>query len=318
MSLKVAIVGAGWMGETHAKAVAAAGDSVYRVIDADSARAARLAAIYGAQAGTELSEAGDCDAAVIATPSGLHLKQSEQLADLDLPLLVEKPHRFPSENAERLKSILARTGKPYQVGMTTRFNDGLRAISEALKRGELGDILSYSDRYWFQLDAEMLPPWYFEPATAGGGALLTNGVHILDRCRWLLGEGLQVSFTNTARLFDTHNVEDFAVIQGHTEKGRVAVNLSLLWTPANPLPSELAIVGTRGVASMRGESWSISTAHGERSGQVLSPDAPFATQWRLFRARFLGEAITEDDDPTLDMLERTLVDIARIYQKQEA
>lgn len=318
MSLKVAIVGAGWMGETHAHAVSASGDEVALVIDSDIRWAKRLAAQYGAEAATELSAAKDLDAAIIATPSVLHLQQSEYLAELGLAVLVEKPHRFPNERADRLLQIVAETARPFQIGMTTRFHPGLQAIAGAVRDGQLGEILSYSDRYWFRLEDDTLPGWYFDPVRAGGGVLLTNGVHILDRCRWILGTGLEVQHARLARLFAHHEVEDFAAISGRTDGGHTAVHLSLLWTPVDPRPSELVIVGTKGMAHSGPDDWTIETPEAKNGGKAPAPDEPFAAQWRDFRAKCLGQSEMMLDDPTLGMLEMTLQDIENIYAMESA
>ncbi len=318
MTLGVAIVGAGWMGETHANAVIAEGDAVDVIIDVDIDRAASLAGKFGARAATDLSAAEGCQAAVVATPSALHLRQSEELARMGLPLLVEKPHRFPGEDATRMREALAKGSAPFQVGMTTRFHPGVRAIADAVQAGELGDVLSYTDRYWFRLDDDTLPGWYFEPDTAGGGVLLTNGVHILDRCRWILGSGLHADLYRSRRLFAAHNVEDFALVQGRAKGTDTAVQLSLLWSPHEPGPSELAIVGTSGCARSGPDGWSIVSATSHRSGPAPEPQEPFNLQWRDFRSKVLGENEFAADDPTLDMLELTLADIETLYRLEKA
>ena len=97
MNLDVAIIGAGWMGETHARAVAACGDRLATVIDVDFQKAKILSDRFGGSAHTKLSAAKGCDAVIVTTPSSLHLYQCEQLVDMGLSVLVEKPHRLPNK-----------------------------------------------------------------------------------------------------------------------------------------------------------------------------------------------------------------------------
>ena len=205
--------------------------------------------------------------------------------------------------------------KAVSGSMTSRYNEGLQAIARAVHKGELGDILSYSDRYWVKLEPNILPDWYFQPSSAGGGVLLTNGVHILDRCRWILGSGLAVQASQSARLFQDHNVEDFALIQGCV--GDTIVQLSLLWTPAQPAPSELSIIGTRGAAHFGPEGWEISASTTQRSGKTVSQDSQFEAQWRNFRGKVLGFVDFCSDDPTLETLEPTILNIERIYDRKD-
>ena len=318
MSMRVAVVGAGWMGETHARAIAAADDTVALVIDADLERARDLAGAFGAAASVELAEAASCDAAVIATPSNLHLSQSESLAALGLSLLVEEPHRFPAERADTLATALARSGKHYQVGMTTRFNPGIRAIATAVAAGRLGQILSYVDRYWFQLAPDTLSPWYFDPKVAGGGVLLTNGVHIIDRCRWILGEDVDVVAHDLETVIPGHGVEDMAVVTLSGRRTGVPISVSLLWSDMPVGASELVIVGSEGIARFGPESWSIDTRSGSEGGASPGPDIPFALQWRDFAANCTRGVAPNWKGPGFAALEATLDIIASIYSAEVA
>ncbi len=318
MTMRVAIVGAGWMGESHARAITAGGDSVALVVDADIDRARGLAERYNAAVSADLADAASCEAAVIATPSCLHLSQSEELAGLGVPLLVEKPHRFPAETAQKLRLALARSGKHYQVGMTTRFNPGIRAIAAAVAVGRLGRILSYVDRYWFQLAPDTLSPWYFDPKFAGGGVLLTNGVHIIDRCRWILGDEVDVLSSDLATIIPGHNVEDMAVVTLRARRTGVPAFVSLLWTDVPVGASELVIVGNEGVARLNADSWAIETRSGSEGGPAAGPDVPFALQWRDFAANCTQGVAKDWKGPSLAALEVTLDIIGSIYSGKAA
>lgn len=304
MTARVLVVGAGVMGHRHAAAVRAAGDRIAVVVDADAARAAALDA--DAAAVTTLDEAllraDELDAAIVATPSGAHLEQTLALAAAGIPVLVEKPHRVPGQDPAPLLAAVA-AGADVMVGMSTRHWPGIVAAAEAVAAGELGDILSYVDRMGFRLDAGALPPWYFDTATSGGGVLVTNGVHALDRAAALLGAPLAEISGRLTPVLPGHAVEDHAVVRFRV--GRTEGLVELLWMPYPPAGTGLVITGTLGVATVGMDgAWRIETDGETREGPAIDIDVePFARQWGAFRRRDPGFAVA-DLEPTLALIEQ--------------
>jgi len=313
MTLDVAIVGAGWMGETHASAIAASGDRVALVIDANPERAQKLADRHDAGTSASLDAARGLDAAVIATPSFQHLDQATELVRLGVNVLVEKPHRLPGQTATRLAEVLKKSGIVMQIGMTTRFHEGIMALRQATANGELGHILSYSDSYGFQLQPDTLAHWYFDPALAGGGVTTTNGVHLLDRAAWLLEDTLTLDSVHKLRpIMADHDIEDHAELRLHGTKRGVPVTVSLLWSPYPCPEPELRVVGSRGIARIGLFNWSIEGAEDRKSGTIDRPNDAFDRQWQDFRQRLTGTG-APGTGPDLATLETTLNLISNIY-----
>jgi predicted dehydrogenase len=311
-ALRVVIVGAGVIGRRQADAVRALGDEVAGFADPDLARAEQLAADYGAAAYDDPAAlpAGTADAAVIASPSWAHHAQAVTLLEQGLDVLVEKPHRIPGEAPGPLAEAIAASGRRYFVGMTTRHWPGVRAAARAVADGRLGRLLSYADRIQYQLGPDDLPPWYFDPKTSGGGALLTNGVHVLDRARALLGAPLELVSGSLETIFPGHGCEDAAHLTLRTEAG-VPVTLDIVWSPYPPAGTGLQITGTDGVARVEMDgSWLVATAAGEERGGAITLDEPFRRQWQAFRGNEPGFG--------LDDLEPTLAVIEEIYRRAAA
>jgi predicted dehydrogenase len=299
----VLVVGAGVIGLRHLRAVVGAGDRVVAVVDGDRARAQAAADEFGGTAFTELTEAlgAGADTAILATPSTVHLSQSVQALEAGLDVLVEKPHRVPDQRPAALAAAIE--GRRYMVGMTTRHWPGIRALAAALQGGELGQVLSYDDRMHFRLGPDDLAPWYFDRSVSGGGILLTNGVHALDRARALLGSPLSVVQQRFLTVFPDHECEDSAELTLVTSDG-VPVRLSMLWSPVEPLGGGLTVTGTAGVAQVAPDgSWRLQTETSERAGGAIHPDEPFAAQWRAFVAGEPGFG-HDDLEPTLQLIEQ--------------
>lgn len=308
----VLVVGAGVIGHRHMTAAHAFGDRILAVVDGDRARADAAAALYGATAYLSLSEALATevpDVVAIATPSTQHAEQAIAALAVGADVLVEKPHRVPGDDAAALARAVRESSGRYAVGMTTRHWPGVRAVASAIASGELGDLLSYTDRMHFALAPDALAPWYFDRAVSGGGVLLTNGVHAIDRARALTGSDLGVSSCRLVTVFPDHGVEDSAELR-LTTTGGVPVDLSMLWSPAEPEFTGLTVTGTGGTAHVDMDgSWRIAGTAGESSGPAVTDQEPFDLQWRSFSAAEPGFGL-DDLEPTLELIEQCYEEVA--------
>lgn len=304
MNARALVIGAGVMGERHAAAITAAGDSVAVVVDADVSRAEALAS--HAQVFHTLEEAVQrpelFDLAVVATPSSLHLQQSLQLVNAGIPVLVEKPHRIPGQSPDTLRRALDNTGGVLFAGMSTRHWPGFENLHRAISDGDLGEILSYRDFLGFRLFPHNLPPWYFDSSASGGGVLVTNGVHAFDRLKTFLGD-LTVEDVMVDKRFTKHNVDTYALTRGHIGSARVSIELS--WSPFAVQNTGVSVIGTRGSALVRMDgSWVVNTNATSLEGNAIDLDTvPFARQWKAFCEGKPGFGF-EDVEPTIELIQK--------------
>jgi len=288
--MDVAVIGAGWLGGVHAAAVSAAGDRVVAVVDPDRDRAAELAGRHGAVVypSTEAALERDFDAAVITTPSAGHVGDATTVLRAGREVLVEKPHRLPGQDATELLALLDRAPDVRcVVGMSVRHKAGMQELIEAVRSGELGDIIAWQDRTLYRLAPDALAPWYFRRAVSGGGISVTNGVHVVDRILWGLGDVGDWT-ASVGRVFPDHECEDIASIAARGAEGTL-VSALLVWSDWELPSSEVLVVGTRGTARVSsGDGWSVVTARGQRSGPVEPWERRFDRQWTAFRERRTG------------------------------
>lgn len=305
------IVGAGVMGHRHATAIRASGDEVTAVVDLLPARAEQLAprAKHFGTVTEVLMHQDIFDVAVIASPSKDHLIQAQQLAISGYPVLVEKPHRIPGQVLDEGADWFEEKKRVF-VGMTTRHWPGVVELGDAIASGRLGKILSYTDRVGFRLDDTSLPPWYFDRKISGGGILLTNGVHAIDRARAMLQSDLSLKSARLTKLFASHECEDSAEIR-FVANGEVLVDISLSWLPYEPIDTGITVIGAEGSARIEMDgSWQIATISGIRSGGAIDIDVlPFQAQWAAFLAGLPGFGLID--------LEPTLMQIEKIYRDSQ-
>jgi myo-inositol 2-dehydrogenase / D-chiro-inositol 1-dehydrogenase len=183
--VRIALIGAGRMGQVHLRALqAAAGIELAGVAEPLDARRDELAASGLAvhPTGDDLLAAGGVDGVLIAAPSDQHPALVATFAAAGLPVLCEKPVGVRVRDAEEARQAAERACTLLQVGYWRRFVPELRALRERIAGGGLGDINQIACMQW---DAEP-PSEQFR--SHSGGIAVDMGVHEFDQVRWLLGQ----------------------------------------------------------------------------------------------------------------------------------
>jgi UDP-N-acetylglucosamine 3-dehydrogenase len=192
--IDVAILGAGFMGTTHAAGWKALGPRarVRWVSSRSGQKAARVAASVGAQPTTDLF-APITDPAVqavdICLPTFLHREACERAFAAGKHVLLEKPLALTREDADAILTIAARSGRVFVVGLVLRFFSEYVEIERRVRSRALGRPLAVST---YRLSP---PPdwndWMRDPARSGGPAVDLL-IHDFDQMNWLLGRPRQV------------------------------------------------------------------------------------------------------------------------------
>jgi predicted dehydrogenase len=134
MTLRVGVVGVGYLGRHHARILSALpGVELVAVVDTNGGRAAEIAAANRTRALRECREILDLvDAVTIAVPTDLHRDIAMPFLDAGIPVLVEKPMARTVAEADQMIAAARRAGVPLAVGHTERFNPAVAAAREIL------------------------------------------------------------------------------------------------------------------------------------------------------------------------------------------
>jgi myo-inositol 2-dehydrogenase/D-chiro-inositol 1-dehydrogenase len=181
----VAVIGAGHMGERHARAWHALGARVFAVHDPDAARAAALAAEVGAEPATELLPALDhpgVEVVSVCTPTSLHADASVAALQAGRHVLCEKPVALTLLDAERMCSAAAASGRLLRVGFLRRFESSSRRVFE------LAPALGQPLMVQATLTAGIRPKRLMHDADANGGPVVDMCCHLFDQWARLFGE----------------------------------------------------------------------------------------------------------------------------------
>ena len=278
------------MGREHAEAILSLGDAVVAFLDPDISRAKSAAEELGGEAvavGPDIAAAlerfasVDGAAVLVASPSALHVPHAQAALSLGFPVLLEKPPWVPGQDPRPLLSLKS-NGAALAVGMSTRFNPGIQAVRTAVQSGSMGTIMLVSDRVAFTVPPGTLAEWYFDAGQSGGGVLVTNGVHSLDRLAWILGQPLELKTVQLSSEM-LGSCENIAVLE--LSAGQTGVSVVELWGPGPVPQSELVVVGTRGWCwTDAAGNWQLACLDGDDSGTRPPGYSELVEQWRAFRS----------------------------------
>jgi predicted dehydrogenase len=189
--------------------------------------------------------------AIIATPAPMHLEMAAKLAQLKIPMLIEKPLCSDLEDAQSFRKMGADGSALILIGYNFRFSRAANHVKDSIQRGLLGTALTASIEMGFYL-----PDWrpsqdYRESVSAnkhlGGGALLELS-HALDLYLWFFG--MPTSLVATLRKIShlQTDVEDCAdlILESEREKFMATIHLDMLQRKAC---RTFKIVGSEGTLS---------------------------------------------------------------------
>lgn len=222
--LRVALLGAGRIGQVHAKSMTANADSrLVAVADAHAEAAQALAAQVGAEARSVdgiLADAG-IDAVLIASSTDTHSDLIQRAVAAGKAVLCEKPVDLSLERALATLKAANRAGHPVMIGFNRRFDPNFAALKAAFDKGEIGK-------------GELLAITSFDPAPppidyvkVSGGLFRDMMIHDFDMACWIFG-GAPARITATgsalvdARIGAAGDV-DTAVVTMVWNDGRIAV-----------------------------------------------------------------------------------------------
>ncbi|MEQ1873198.1 MAG: Gfo/Idh/MocA family oxidoreductase [Ilumatobacteraceae bacterium] len=130
---RLALVGAGQMGSSHARIIAESPlADLAVVIDVDAEAAKRVAGAYDSVPSTNLEDALDCDGVIIAGSTAARMECVLPLLQAGLPMLVEKPFAPTLAELDQLLAIAQQREIPVMCGFVERFNAAFRTALQVL------------------------------------------------------------------------------------------------------------------------------------------------------------------------------------------
>lgn len=135
MTVRVGVIGTGYLGRLHARVLTEIAEArVVGFVEPNDALAGEVAATLNIERHVgvaELAKAIDC--AIVATPTTTHFEIARQLLEAGVDVLVEKPITATADEARRLIEIAAQHGRIVQVGHVERYNPAIAAVADLVR-----------------------------------------------------------------------------------------------------------------------------------------------------------------------------------------
>lgn len=256
MPLNFAILGAGRIGQVHARAVVATpGARLVAIADPVAAAADAVRAAYGCDIRTidQIEGSKDVDAVVICTPTDTHADLIERFTKAGKAVFCEKPVDLSLARVKACLKVVEGNGGKVMVGFNRRFDPDFMALKEAIDQGRIGtvEMVTITSR-----DPGAPPHDYI---TRSGGMFRDMTIHDFDMARWLMGEEIDTILASASVLTDAQigKLGDFdsANVILRTASGKQAV-ITNSRRAAYGYDQRIEVLGSKGMvaAENHGES----------------------------------------------------------------
>jgi myo-inositol 2-dehydrogenase / D-chiro-inositol 1-dehydrogenase len=152
--LRVALLGAGRIGQEHSKSLIA--DPRVQVVavcdprlEAARQTAATIPGAIATDQSAEIFSSSEVDGVIICTPTDSHGQLIEEGARAHKAIFCEKPVALDLQRTKHALAVVEENGVPFQIGFQRRFDSGYAEARKRIARGLLGRI----DQFRAELDA---------------------------------------------------------------------------------------------------------------------------------------------------------------------
>lgn len=195
--LRVAIMGCGRISASYARAFQELSDMAELVcaVDKDEDRARRFAEPFGAPYGTEFEELliHRADVVHLCLPHFLHAQMAVRAMRSGIHVLTEKPVAMTLQEADEMQRVSQESGRKLGVIFQTRYVADVIELRRMIREGRFGriisarSILTWNRPYSYYEGSDWKGTWDRE----GGGVLIDQAIHSIDRIRFMLDSGVE-------------------------------------------------------------------------------------------------------------------------------
>jgi predicted dehydrogenase len=250
------------------------------------------------------------DAVMIEAETSLHLDLIIRAARAKKHIFTDKILTQRVADALRIREAVDRSGVKFVVSHESMPVGSYQYARKLVENGSLGDVVSvHFRRAHGMAKTNSLPASWWDPAVAGGGALIDLGVHGMGLLTYLAGVPVRVSANMRHRT--KRPVEDTATIMVDFEGGAIGTAHTNMVT--NIQENLLEVVGTDGLLVVVGtegrETVYLNSRHiPERvKGMTVVPPSEYASDGKYPINKFID--FVRDRSNTGQYLQGTGLDI---------
>jgi predicted dehydrogenase len=262
----------------------------------------------------------DALAAVICTPTHLHLQHALGAARAGCNLFIEKPVAHSFSGLDELQCEVKQRGLATLVGCNFRFHPGLRHVKKLVAEKAIGTVVSARAQF-----GQYLPDWHphedyrlgYSAHQAMGGGVVLDRIHDIDYLRWILGEVSGVAAMMDHLSHIETDTEDTAEILLHFSSGAMgSVHLDYVRRTYN---CSLELVGDQGTIVWSYEESKVRWySAGEGAWRSLEWPRYDANDMYLDEMRHFLRVLKHEEPSQLDVAEGARVLAIALAAKQAA
>ncbi len=231
--MRVAVVGCGLIGTRRARIIRESpSDELVVVADIDETRCKAEANELGCLSTTRWEDVvsrDDVDAIVVSTVNKFLMPITIAAFEHGKHVLCEKPLGRNAAEADAMVQAAVAHGVVLKTGFNHRHHQAVWKAHELCSSDAIGPVIYIRAVYGHGGRPGYDKEWRADAELAGGGELLDQGVHIIDLCRWFLGDFSEVSCQTGTHFWKLGPLEDNAFALLRTSQGQTA-SFHTSWT----------------------------------------------------------------------------------------
>ena len=212
--LKIAVIGCGWIGTSHARAInnikMCYGTDVIPelelVIDVFEETAKDVAERYGFNRFSTNPDDAMSDPAIdivyITTPNQLHVEQVQKAAAAGKAIFCEKPLGMDGADAKKALDAVKKYDTTSMVGFVYTHNPAVIEARKIIESGKLGELMAFQGRYDMEYSADPMIPHRWRDYDPISGALGDIGAHIIALQDFVTGSKITEVIGRSKILYD--------------------------------------------------------------------------------------------------------------------
>lgn len=238
--MRFGLIGCGEVGQLRAKAIERVAGAEL-VATADPQKPADLRDPHA------LLSRDDIDAVLVCTPAETHEELALAALEAGKQVLCEKPLAPTPAAAQRMVAAAEERGLRLATGFNQRHFPNVAWVKNCLEAGKIGRITHLRAYAGHRGLPEFRSAAERDPDKIGGGALMDNGIHLIDHVRFLGGEFESVHGLTSSATWKLGPAEDNGVALLQSADGRWAM-LHASWTEWSGYRFWIDVYGDRGKA----------------------------------------------------------------------
>ncbi|WP_435156789.1 Gfo/Idh/MocA family protein [Haladaptatus sp. DFWS20] len=331
-SVRLGVVGLGFMGQTHATNAEEFGHNVVAGTDIDPTARDEFEVAYNATTyeGFEaMYEAEDLDAVAVSTPNTYHEQAVVGALEHGYDVLCEKPLADTLDSAERMAAAARKADGFCMVNFHNRVSTAAELFLGYQEDDHFGDVRHVRANYIRSRGIPGVGSWFTNEELSGGGVVVDIGVHAIDLALYLMGFppiedvfavtrsqfGNRDDYVDPDDWYDATEEAVFDVEDSATALIRCAddrtISLEVAWAANETATQEFVVRGSDAGArlDLGGEELTMLEASKQGADHLVESSISEAsiddTGWRGSDKRFL-DAVAAGEAPDFNTVEQAL------------